>query len=172
MPSPGRSTNTLPAVIHRQNSRYPSTIGLTFGWNACQRGSMRRVVSAQRHTKLVLLKPQSHHKPRDIRKPQASEPYLRRQRFALGLPVRFQPLEGPACTPGTDTERVGLASTLSAGGICLLVHEPPPLRQVAKISVPTPIPEVHVQTLAEVRWQRHLRSDPLNIYSVGMKFLL
>ena len=46
------------------------------------------------------------------------------------------------------------------------------LRQVVKVSIPTPLPDVHVHTLAEVRWRRHLRSDPMDIYSVGMKFLL
>ena len=133
---------------------------------------MRRASAAQTSKKLVLLKPRLQTNPQEHEGHPTDRQFQPRNRFTLAHPVRFLMFKTAGGGRGPEREKVGLAVNVSAGGICLLLAEPLALRQVVKVSIPTPLPDVHVHTLAEVRWRRHLRSDPMDIYSVGMKFLL
>ena len=93
-------------------------------------------------------------------------------RAVLMCPIRFQPLGSGRPTRGAPQQQTALGVNLSSQGLCLLLEQPPPVGQVVKVWMPTPLPDVHTPTLAQVRWKRHLRAKPMHIYSVGMAFLL
>ncbi len=86
--------------------------------------------------------------------------------------IRLQPLGARPVSPRDRQEQRGVGVNLSSRGLCLLLEKPPALGQVFKIWVPTPLPGLDTPTLAQVRWKRHLRSKPVDIYSVGVEFLL
>jgi len=66
-----------------------------------------------------------------------------------------------------------LSINISSGGMLVVMANPPDVRQVLRIQVPTPVNMAKTPTLAEVRWTRKLPIDSLDgIYFVGLKFVL
>jgi hypothetical protein len=66
-----------------------------------------------------------------------------------------------------------LSINISSGGMLVVMANPPDVRQVLRIEVPTPVNMAKTPTLAEVRWTRKLPIDSLDgIYFVGLKFVL
>jgi hypothetical protein len=93
-------------------------------------------------------------------------------RFALLRPIRYE--FNAQIDPELLVGRQGkaLSINISSGGMLLLMKQAPPLQQVMKVHVPTPISLAQIPTLAEVRWTRPL---PLvsheMMYLVGVKFI-
>lgn len=67
-----------------------------------------------------------------------------------------------------------LSLNISSGGMLVLMEQAPPIEQVLKVYVPTPITIAETPTLAEVRWTRRLPFGKANgngAYFVGLKFM-
>lgn len=94
------------------------------------------------------------------------------ERVALLRPISYQasvPLEDE---PRFDRSGKALSLNISSGGILLLMDWAPPVEQVLKVNVPTPLTAAETPTLAEVRW---VRKVPFGVDDslcfVGLKFL-
>jgi hypothetical protein len=53
-------------------------------------------------------------------------------------------------------EGKALSLNISSGGMLILMEQAPPVEQVLKVFVPTPVTVAETPTLAEVRWARRI----------------
>ena len=96
------------------------------------------------------------------------------ERAALLRPILYEmttPVEGLAASTHSGK---ALSLNISNGGILVLMDQVPPIDQVMKVYVPTPISLAETPTLAEVRWTRRLPFGKTNgngTYFVGLKFM-
>ena len=66
-----------------------------------------------------------------------------------------------------------LSINLNSNGMLMIIDEKVEVSQVLKIGVPTPYTDIHVPTLAEVRWCKNIPfPDQSSVRFVGVKFLL
>jgi len=112
--------------------------------------------------------------PQDWDWPIAQSQQKHNERVALLRPISYEmtvPLE-----QDTAIQRQGKALSLniSSGGMLVLMDKEPPVEQVLKVQVPTPLSQAETPTLAEVRWVRKIPfgvSNEDSPYFVGLKFL-
>ena len=96
------------------------------------------------------------------------------ERAALLRPILYEmttPVEGLAASTHSGK---ALSLNISNGGILVLMDQVPPIDQVMKVYVPTPISLAETPTLAEVRWTRRLpfgKNNGNGAYFVGLKFM-
>lgn len=96
------------------------------------------------------------------------------ERVALLRPIPYEmstPVDGPSASAH---EGKALSLNISSGGMLVLMDQVPPIEQVLKVYVPTPISMAETPTLAEVRWTRKLPFGKTNgngAYFVGLKFM-
>jgi hypothetical protein len=96
------------------------------------------------------------------------------ERIPTMRPISYELYES---SDGYDTIRArpgnALFLNISAGGMLLLMDHEPPVQQVMKLYVPTPVGEAKTPTLAEVRWTRPSPTAPTyGTYLVGVKFMI
>ncbi|MCC6140878.1 MAG: PilZ domain-containing protein [Nitrospira sp.] len=87
-------------------------------------------------------------------------------------PIPYQ-LSKPADEPAfSGRDGRALSLNISSGGMLVLMEQAPPVDQVLKIFVPTPVAVADTPTLAEVRWARRIPfGKGAGPYLVGLKFI-
>ena len=95
-----------------------------------------------------------------------------RDRVAMLRPIPYE-LTRPADEPApSGREGKALSLNISSGGMLILMEQAPPVEQVLKVFVPTPVTVAETPTLAEVRWARRVPfGKGVGPYLVGLKFM-
>ena len=95
-----------------------------------------------------------------------------RDRVAMLRPIPYE-MTRPADEPAlSGREGKALSLNISSGGMLILMEQAPPVDQVLKVFVPTPVTVAETPTLAEVRWARRVPfGKGVGPYLVGLKFM-
>jgi hypothetical protein len=76
---------------------------------------------------------------------------------------------------GNGTAGHALSLNIGPQGLLVLMDREPVIDQMMRITVPSPIPEISIPTMADVRWMRKvpLISDKAHpIFFVGLRFIM
>lgn len=96
-------------------------------------------------------------------------------RIAFMRSIAYEQLGAEVSPKRRSGRGCALSVNISSAGMCVLMDRELFVDQVLRIALPTPSPEVTIPTLADVRWTRRLprsKGRPLNIYFVGLRYLL
>ncbi|NOS78139.1 MAG: PilZ domain-containing protein [Nitrospira sp.] len=95
-----------------------------------------------------------------------------KDRVAMLRPIPYE-MTRPADEPApSGREGKALSLNISSGGMLILMEQAPPVEQVLKVFVPTPVTVAETPTLAEVRWARRVPfGKGVGPYLVGLKFM-
>ena len=95
-----------------------------------------------------------------------------RDRVAMLRPIPYE-MTRPADESGlSGRDGKALSLNISSGGMLILMEQAPPVEQVLKVFVPTPVTVAETPTLAEVRWARRVPfGKGVGPYLVGLKFM-
>lgn len=95
-----------------------------------------------------------------------------RDRVAMLRPILYEMTRPADQAAQSGREGKALSLNISSGGMLLLMEQAPPVEQVLKVFVPTPVTVAETPTLAEVRWARRVPfGKGVGPYLVGLKFM-
>jgi len=95
-----------------------------------------------------------------------------RDRVAMLRPIPYELTRPADELAPSGGEGKALSLNISSGGMLILMEHAPPVEQVLKVFVPTPVTVAETPTLAEVRWARRIPfGKGVGPYLVGLKFM-